>query len=171
MIQRITALILLALSSSIASATPHTWELDNVRFDDGGAAYGWIEVDSVSGNLLGFNIRVEGGNVANFPARVYDASSGTAGQRLSYLANPVDSFIFGGGDGDVQTILRLTPETNLEGQIGRISLDLSFGDGNVECQECSPYRLIVDGSMVNLAFRDGFDGSPPGTGGGGDGDG
>lgn len=166
---RLLALIVLGLLARPAIGAPHTWELDQVHFDDGGTAYGWIQVDSVSGSLLDFHIRVEGGNEASFPAGAYDASSGTSGQRLQYLANPVDSFVFSGGDGDIQTLLRLTPEANLEGQTGRIALDLAFADGNVECQGCSPFRLIVEGSLINLVSRDGFEGTASGGGGGGDG--
>ena len=171
MIRRVLTLIIASLLAATANATSHTWDLDQVRFDDGGIAYGFISVDSVSGDLLDFYIRVEGGNEAYFPAGAYDASGGTTGQRLQYLAHPVDSFVFGGGDGDIQTILRLTPVSNLEGQTGRINLDLVFTDGNVECQSCSPYRLIVEGSLINIVSRDGFEGAAPGGDGGGDGDG
>ncbi|MEZ5465819.1 MAG: hypothetical protein R3F22_11495 [Lysobacteraceae bacterium] len=170
MLARVFVVIVFSLAAHPALAAPQIWGLEAVQFDDGGIATGFIEIDSVTGNLLDFNIRVEGGNEGVFPNSAYSAGS-VVSQRMQINAHPVDSFVFSGGDGDVQTILRLTPVANLETQAGRVNLDTGFADGNVECLDCSPFRLIVAGSLVNLLFEDGFEGSPAGDGGGDDGDG
>ncbi|MBW8896596.1 MAG: PEP-CTERM sorting domain-containing protein [Massilia sp.] len=44
------------LLSGSASATPITWTLNDVMFSDGGSATGTFSVDSVTGNLLSYDI-------------------------------------------------------------------------------------------------------------------
>lgn len=164
-IRHVCALLLLLLCSAV-SASPLRWELVHVQFDDDGSATGWIEIDSISGALLDFDIRVSGGDPLNFPN--YGFSD--IGQRLAISAHPVDSFVFSGGDGDLQRLLKLTPTINLESAAGDVPLDLSFAEGNLECHDCTPLRLITAGSFHSVLFRNGFEGGPGGDGGGGDGD-
>jgi len=163
-------LIAVLLCLDVSAAT-RRWVLHNASFDDGGRLEGWIEVDSVSGVLLDFDLRVSGGNEIDFPAIGYSPSGGNSGQRTTIAAHPVDSFQFSGGDGDLVRTLNLTPSNNLEGNTGSVALDPAFPQGNDECVNCSPIRFITGGSFWDEVFSDGFDdyGGNGSGGGGGDG--
>jgi hypothetical protein len=123
-----------------------TWTLNGATFADGGTATGTFDFDAATSTLSNWNISVDGGDTGSFPPFTY--AVGTATASIANLGNPTDTFLFT-KISDVRE-LRMTPLQNLTDSGGTVPLNLhtAFGNsGEVECFNCSPFRIITAGRL------------------------
>ena len=155
MICPVFAAAILLLGSSPAAAIPLIWTLQNVTFSDGGIATGDLTFDAASGSVLDWNISISGGDASTFPMFTYapltvgDVGIFSAGPGLSFQFF-VDPFAVGGTP--TSRLLSLTTDGPLTDSGGTVSLitQADTPDGffeSVECYNCNPYRLIVNGTL------------------------
>jgi hypothetical protein len=123
-----------------AQAATRTWILAGVQFADGGTASGSIDTDTNTGEPVAWNISVAGGNTGSFPPVTFTAANSTYSQNFQGTASRM-LFNMAGRH------LRLSPQSSLAQPCGPIPLDLSVPDNNVECFNCSPYRLVTAGAL------------------------
>jgi len=150
------ALAFAAACSLVAAATSHAasrfWSLQGVNFEDGAIAYGSFAYDDVTRVVTSWNISVT------------DIRYGAEGQLFEFTYMPGNSVAFvntnwstiptiyftsnGAGRPPYARTLRLTPNQVLDGAPTTVPLDVAIGEGNVECIDCDPLRLVVGGSLV-----------------------
>jgi len=138
-----------------AQAMPLRWTLNNVNFDDGGQVTGWFILDadlltpancnaSCNGAPSDWRLSVSGGNDTVFPPFTYDPPD-IGWVFLPEYGFPGNSFQF-----EVLATSRLVafhtavPLTNGG---GTVDLAPYFGVIGNECYNCTPYRIIVSGSL------------------------
>jgi hypothetical protein len=148
----IAVLAWLSLSTGPAAAALLTWTVTGGAFNDGGTLSGTFVKDSTSNAVTNWNLSVAGGG-AFFPARSYTPSNSTFSS-LALSGNPIASSIFSASD-EAFRELRLTPVAPLDGSATTVNLDVAFGNGNVECFNCSPFRTISAGTLVLSAASPG----------------
>lgn len=129
-----------------AYANPISWTLENVTFDDGGTAFGTFTTDSVTGNLLGFDIVTTPG--ATLGGYTYTP------QTTNFSGNNVNqpnSFIVGN---DTQLIRKYIQLTFVHPLTGGLAVDPII-PGNppvaaysLECNDCNPFRFVETGIAV-----------------------
>jgi len=125
-----------------AQALPAFWDLD-VTFDDEGTATGSFVVDTPERTPTDWSLAIGGGNEGNFPPVVLDpANSGARTTTLPGLENRI-TFDLDGNDRQ----LRITSEAPVVEAACEVGLDLTDSSGNVECFNCSPFRLIAAGQL------------------------
>jgi len=146
---------LLCTGVSAVQATVVEWQLQNVTFDDGGTASGFVSVDSHDHeslpDLVDWGIEVRGGNTVDFPPFAYTpASTFYAYIRESSRLDgrPIDELQFG----TPQRTLYLVTHPVITGGGRRVHLDGSF---------YSPSRETFGGTppddpppFVRLSFGD-----------------
>jgi hypothetical protein len=136
-------------------AAPITWVLEDVSFDDGGIAIGSFVFDADSNTVLDWDIIVSGGDEGVFPvfsytpATVMEVGVFTAGsgQSLQFFVDPNAP-----GNTPESRLLGLTTDASLTNSGGSVSLltQVSTPQGifeSVECYNCTPFRLIVSGTL------------------------
>lgn len=143
--RRLAVFAWLWLLTGPAAAALLTWTVTGATFNDAGTLSGTFVQDSASNTVTNWNLSVAGGG-AFFPARSYTPANSTFSS-LALSGNPVASFIFSASD-EAFRELRLTPVATLDGSATNVNLDIAFGNGNVECFNCSPFRTISAGSLV-----------------------
>ena len=131
---------------ALTRATPITWTLQGVTFQDGGTASGTIQYDADTNHGSDWNISVSGGNTGIFPAITYTPTDST----FQILAG---TFVF---DGPQAPSINPIPGANRN---IRFNFDAALtnaggtegfnqaGLGSIECYNCSPFRLIVAGDV------------------------
>jgi hypothetical protein len=165
-VRNISLSIVLLLSGSTAFASPITWHLDDVLFDDGGKLEGsftfeWPMTTNIVVDLDDFSITASGGNEAIFPNVTY---SPNVVSTAFYTVNPADPSLPPLGEFvfflDASTpfgrkrSLRIAPTLPLDGSFDVVplltALDLPSpgGQGREECFNCVPSRLIASGNLT-----------------------
>ena len=132
---------LVIAQASVASTV--TWNLSNVHFNDGAMATGTLDWDAASQSASTWNINVTAGALSAF---TYTPSDSTVG--AYFEGDPQKEFLFMVNGSTRQ--LRLTPVSALTDAGGSVAINLSTvggGSGSVECNNCSPYRLVTSGSF------------------------
>src|SRR5882672_372845 len=140
---RIVVCMLMGLASGWVSAAMLTWSVTGGTFSDGGTVSGTFVQDTASNTTPTWNLSVAGGG-ASFPARTYAPANSTA-STLLLSGGTVPSFLFSASDEPFRG-LRLTPASLLDGSVASVALDLAQPNGNVECFNCGPFRLISGGT-------------------------
>lgn len=139
-----------------AHATPMTWSLDNVFFNDGATAGGSFTYDEATNSVSDWNISVSGGNESVFPAFTYDPTStqsvgvyeaDSTGLSFQFFVDPNAT----GGTPESRVIV-LTTEGFLTDIGATIPLNItSILWQSRECYNCDPYRLVSSGSLVSVS--------------------
>lgn len=150
----ITAMVLLP---AVASAGTVRWVLHDVVFTDGTQATGYFEYDAAAHTFGRFHLDTIDGPIT--PGHSYTSNSATV-SRAVFNNNPsgvnTNKFALTG----TSWRLRLTPVVELDDSGGQHDLNVSFGDGNVECNNCGSYREISSGYLLGITdtiFANGFD--------------
>ena len=126
-----------------AQATPITWQMQDVTFDDGGIATGFLTFDYDINSILDWDITTSGGDEMTFPTATYDDVTSAASVILD------STFLFDMLASNRQ--LRITPVAALDGSSTSVDLQLFGGIGTIggeECYNCSPFRGITGGRLV-----------------------
>jgi hypothetical protein len=145
---------------------PLTWTLDNFTFADGGVASGTFVYEASSNSILDWNISVSGGDEATFPPFTYDPTTTEAGVATNIMVcdaqgqncQPadialelhfiIDEFALGGTPDS--RVLALSTDVPLTDAGGTIPLNTTSLFKSRECFNCSPFRLVVTGSLVSV---------------------
>ena len=136
------------------SPTRVRWFFDDVTFDDGGKASGYVDQSPDDTSILKWAVTVSGGNEADFPSLTYNAN--TAGYTAilpffsTQLAHEIDL------DNSLRRF-RYVGQAPLHKDGGRVAADTEY---SVECFNCGPYRLFVSGTfrgVTDEVWGDGFD--------------
>jgi uncharacterized protein (TIGR03437 family) len=158
---RWTGLIPLAIllcSSLSLKAGNVVWTL-NATFADGGTAVGVFTSDSGTGTVANWNVSTAGGNTSIFlPFDFTPANS------ISFLGNrsdpsaPVIQFrsnaLFPDAFGR-NLVLEITAASTLSDAGGAINISPgTAGASSYECFNCSPYRLITNGTVTGQPVPD-----------------
>ena len=123
-----------------------TWTLTGGSFDDAGTVSGTFTLDTSSNAVMTWNMVVAGGNTGSFSARSYTPANSTA-PILSLGGAPQPTVEFAATDQATRQ-LRLTPAVALDGTSSPVAVATTFGNGNVECFNCSPFRQITAGTLT-----------------------
>jgi hypothetical protein len=135
----IGAAILSIAAALPAQATPVTWHLSGVTFNDGATASGWFVYDATSHVTGAFDISTTAGALS---AATYDNSSGGL-YNGGFGPNALSAITTSGAR--YFTMDFLSPLTNAGGVLG-INTATSW-----ECYNCSPYRLVTAGTITSQA--------------------
>lgn len=134
-----------------AQATPVTWNLNNVTFDDGATASGWIAYDAADLHASLFNVSVTAGPVLSaFTFHKDNTLIGVGGDN-SFLDFPgfgSNSFFLWetGTNGAARTF-----NFSLADALGTaVGTDL-LTTGSYDCINCSPFRNVTGGSLTTGA--------------------
>jgi hypothetical protein len=131
------AAALAVATTAPVQATPLTWHLDNVAFNDGATAAGSFVYDADTRKGSAFSVSIVGGRL---PALTYDTSDA--------------GFYVGGGAGPNNFILFLNNGSRyfnfafasaLDNAGGSHALDLA---NTYECNNCGTYRMAISGSVT-----------------------
>lgn len=130
---------LLALGAVSARASVIDWALQGVTFTDGGTATGTFSTDSISGDVLTFDITTTAGT--KLGGTVYDSTSGSVDVYNNKWAT--DSFDLTDEGAHVYLELAFANPLN-------ISQTDSFSTQNpsYECNNCRPFRIASAGEAV-----------------------
>lgn len=145
-----TALLLLTSALVMAPASfgsTVTWNLNNVTFSDAATASGSFDFDAGSQTVSNWNISVTSGALSAFTYTPADSTAGSYFQVSGYQNELL--FMVNGSTRQ----LRMTPLTALADGGGTVDINLNTwggGSGSVECNNCSPYRPIVSGSLMTM---------------------
>lgn len=141
---KISAILSIALlTSPLAVATPLTWTLQGVAFEDGATASGSLVVESTSGDLLSWDITTTPGLLAGFH---YDPSTSSLFAR-DFFGNPNTYTIVNNAPFAVPYI-NLAFDTALT-SAGTASLITSQNlSGSWECYNCDLIRYVTAGSAT-----------------------
>lgn len=145
LIRALAASLFVCITMSV-QASPITWQLQDVTFDDGGIATGSLTYDYNINSILDWNITTSGGDETLFPTVTYDDTTSS-----SDILSGSGTFLFS-LLGDTNRQLRITPVAALDGSSASVDVQLGAGAGTIggeECYNCSPYRQITGGSFVS----------------------
>lgn len=135
---------LLLLGASLpAQATPITWTLSGVTFEDGTMATGSFVFDAATHSSSSFNVSTADGFLA---AHTYtDATAG-----LYYGGGfGANNFILFEDDGSRYFNFSFAnPLTDAGGTVGVVALE------SYECNNCNPFRLVLAGSVTSQGAVD-----------------
>ena len=126
-------------------ASTVTWNLSDVTFSDGASATGNFQFDADSNTFSSWNINVTAGALSAFTYTNANSSPFDGVQASGYQP----TFFFSQNGSTRQ--LRITPLTALTDAGGTVAINLNTwggGSGSVECDNCTPYRNIVSGSLT-----------------------
>lgn len=144
------AALALALAAGSAQGALRTWTLQNVTFDDGAIATGTITCDDAVPLCTHWNISVSpGANPVFYPFTYMPGNSFFA------LGASNNQIVFGAtdaGPSPKRRDIRLWLSTPLDGSPTTVPLDFSAPELSFECMACSPFRVIVSGSLVLAAL-------------------
>jgi len=125
----------LACAGSI-QATPITWTLNNVLFEDGASASGSFDYDADTNTYDNYSISVQAGS--GFPDYTYDGGDAFVGihsaTQVDFVRNDVVSYI---------RLSFVSPLTNAGGVAGIAS----GSNQSFECNNCGVFRYIVSGNV------------------------
>lgn len=140
---------------SQAKAATVGWSLENAGFGDGGTISGSFNWDTDLNSLLSWNFTVAGGNTANFPSPF--TFSNTLANNVGTYVGPANVLRF------YDTTLSITQPREIRlGLLDPDSLDVGVAmlaldpvgatgsTGYVECFNCSPFRLGIDGAYLSV---------------------
>lgn len=141
--------------AALAGATPLTWQLSGVAFDDGTTATGTLTYDAATDMLLSYSIAVQGGalpaftytaaSAANSCARVAGGNDPRTGCNTNDRANEI---FLGASDGSQFLSLYLASALGAGG--GNVALVTS---GNYQSYEIDPaydFRAVTAGSLASV---------------------
>ncbi len=138
-------LILTLALAPMSFASTVTWNLSDVTFSDGASATGNFQFDADSNTFSSWNINVTAGALSAFTYTNANSSPFDGVQASGYQP----TFFFSQNGSTRQ--LRITPLTALTDAGGTVAINLNTwggGSGSVECDNCTPYRNIVSGSLT-----------------------
>jgi len=124
-----------------AQATLVTWTLNNVTFDDGGTASGWIEFDAATQSSTSYNVSLTAGSV--LPAFTFVHAN-------SYLSNvgaygPNSFYFWESGTGATEPrTFNLSFATPLGDEGGTHELLTAY---SYDCANCT-FRMVTGGSLT-----------------------
>lgn len=133
-----------ALFFSSANAATIQWSLSGVTFDDGGTASGTFSTDSVSGNLLSYNLTTSAGST--LPGFNYNASNSSIYGNNVFSVN---SFLLTNNSPFAIPYLNLSFQNSLTTAAG--ATDALINNNSWECNNCSSVRYITGGEAVSSA--------------------
>jgi hypothetical protein len=132
----VAGLLLLGASLS-AQATPITWTLNDVTFEDGTMATGSFEFDAATHTSSTFNVSTANGFL--------DAHTYTPANSGLYYGGGFgpNNFVLFENDGSRYFNFAFTsPLTDAGGTVGVVALE------SYECNNCGTFRLVVLGSVT-----------------------
>jgi len=136
-----------ALSASFANAATLNWTLQGVQFADQATASGWFTADSVTGNILSWDITTTAGSTLS--GYHYDTTTSFLYGQNVWGAN-ANSFLIANFAGN-----NYSPYLNLSfdnpwTSAGVINVDTSTvgSSGSWECANCSPARFATAGTAT-----------------------
>lgn len=145
----------LLCGAALAGATPLTWQLSGVTFDDGTTATGTFSYDAATDMLLSYSIAVQDGtlpaftytaaNAANSCAKVAGGNDLRTGCNTNDQANEI---FLGASDGSHALSLYLASALGANG--GNVAL---LTAGNYQSYEIDPaydYRIVTAGSLASV---------------------
>jgi hypothetical protein len=141
--------VALLLACAGAGAAQLTWSVTGGTFADGGSVAGTFTLDTTFNQIFSWSLTVAGGNTGTFSARSYTPAN-SASSLPTLTGGPQPSVVFAATD-QANRVLRLTPAVALDGSSSPVALATGFGNGNVECFNCSPFRNITAGSLTLTA--------------------
>jgi len=125
-------------TASVASASPLTWTLNGVTFDDGSTATGTFVAETTTGDLLSWNITTTPGVLSGF---VYDTTTSSLYARDLFAAN---SYLFTNDLPFADPYLNIAFARALS-SAGTVNFTL---DASYECDNCNTVRFITSGSVT-----------------------
>jgi hypothetical protein len=147
---------LLLCGATLASATPMTWQLSGVTFDDGSVASGTLSYDPAVDTLLSYSIAVQDGalsaftytaaNSANSCTRIATGNDPATGCNTNDAANEL---FLGASDGSRALSFYLS--SALTGAGGAVSLVTSGNFQSYEIDSDYDYRVVTAGSLNSVA--------------------
>lgn len=147
---------LLLCGASLASATPTTWQLSGVTFDDGSSASGTLRYDAALDTVLSYSIAVQDGalpaftytpaNSANTCPHIANGNNAATGCNTNDAANEL---FLGAGDG--ARFLSFYLSAALGDGVGAVSLITSGNTQSYEIDSDSDYRIVTAGSLNSVA--------------------
>jgi len=142
-IKSILAALALTLSAFSVQATPVTWNLNGVTFNDGATASGSFVWDAVTNTAGAFSISTTAGTLGAFS---YDGTSSFFFNQnffttpsLLWLENNYSRYIY------------LTFASALTDAGGTVALTTGFDKGSWECDNCFTVRAVTAGSVSTQA--------------------
>lgn len=157
----VAGLVLLGAALT-AQATPVTWTLNNVTFDDGGAASGWITYDSADPHASLFNVTLTAGSLQTaFTFHKAQISVAALGDNsfLDYPGfGPNNFFLWEIGSADPRNFnfSFASPLTDAGGTHDLLTAS-SYDCKNNECDKA---RMVTGGSLTTLVTGPGPNGVP-----------
>ena len=130
----------LLVAAAIAQATPMTWYLDGVKFDDGTTATGSIVMDPTARSSSIFSVSTEAGKL---PAFTFDNT--TSGLYFGGGAGP-NNFILFANQGNRYFNFSFQNPLNAAGGTYALNLNSSY-----ECNNCGTFRMVSAGSLSTIA--------------------
>lgn len=147
---------LLLCAATFASATPMTWQLSGVTFNDGSSASGTLSYDAGSDTLLSYSISVQDGalpaftysaaNSANSCPKIAGGNDPSSGCNTNDAANEL---FLGSSDGYRSLALYLS--SSLTGAGGNVALVTSGNFQSYEIDSDYDYRIVSAGSLASVA--------------------
>ncbi len=134
------------LLSSAAHASSQEWVLSGVTFDDGGTLSGHFATDSVTGDLLSYDLTSTDGSILG--GHHYNAASS------SLFGNNVtgpNSFLIINNSPWANPYLNLRFDAALTSATSSTTVqlgDFNTGAGSWECDNCSSMRLVTAGMVT-----------------------
>lgn len=141
-------IIAAAMSASVANASPLTWTLQGAIFTDGASASGTLVTDSITGDLLGFNVTTSAGDLPGF---VFDSTSSTLYGRNVWGSNP-NSYVVTRNSPFATPYFNFSFVSALTAP-GTVAFAVEVGGlgGSWECNNCNNRRDLVSGSVTTAA--------------------
>lgn len=151
----------LLCGASLAGASPVTWQLSGVTFEDGASASGSFSYDAATDTVLAYSISVGKGaqpGFAAFSAFTYTASSAmntclqiATGYRKCNTNDAANQLYLGSNDGS--QFLQLYLQSALTGAGGTVQLLTSGNPQSYETAFTDDYyfRVLTGGSVTTVA--------------------
>jgi hypothetical protein len=133
-----------ALTATIASAAPINWTLQGVTYADGGSASGTFVIDSVTGDMLSWNIITTAGT--ELPGFTYDATSSSVYAR-DFFGAP-NSYLITRDLPFAEPYLALTFLSALTTPGTALLATTTDDFGSWECNNCNNIRYVTAGSAI-----------------------
>lgn len=154
---RIVVFFFLATFASTAGAATVRWILQDVTFTDGTQATGYFDFNVDNETFGHFHIDTVDGPVT--PGHSYTSNTAIASHFVAG-SNPTGVATMQFTLAGTSWQLRLTPTQDLDNNGGNKDLDISWNNGNVECNNCGTFREISTGHLkgiTDIVFADSFD--------------
>jgi hypothetical protein len=130
------------LTASVASASPLTWTLDGVTYEDGATASGYFVIETTTGDMLSWDITTAAGTLGAYH---YDSASSSLFGRDMFSAN---SYVIASNAIDLNPYVNLSFASALTAA-GTVNFNHSADfDGSWECDNCATLRFLTAGSVT-----------------------